>query len=115
MPKTASPEIFERFKIGCEWWNDRELDLMQEWCATMTKAELLAALEAAKMPSAPLYSTRDALDDPHVQAMGYLEKVPFPGAARPVPIIETPFRMMGGSVPPLRCRVTPVSLWRSSS
>jgi crotonobetainyl-CoA:carnitine CoA-transferase CaiB-like acyl-CoA transferase len=33
------------------------------------------------------------LDDPHVQAMGYLHRVPFPGASRPVPILETPFRM----------------------
>ncbi len=27
------------------------------------------------------------------QAMGYLKRVPFPGASRDVPIIETPFRM----------------------
>jgi crotonobetainyl-CoA:carnitine CoA-transferase CaiB-like acyl-CoA transferase len=45
------------------------------------------------MPAAPLYSTQDVLDDPHVQAMGYLRRVPFPGAPRDVPIIETPFRM----------------------
>ncbi len=68
-------------------------DLMQEWCAAMTKAELLAALEAARVPSAPLHSTQDALDDPHIEAMGYLQRVDFPGAPRPVPIIETPFRM----------------------
>ena len=90
-------ELFDdpRFADDDLRWENGDVlnDLMQEWCATMTKAELLAALEAARMPSAPLYSTRDALDDPHVQAMGYLEKVPFPGAARPVPIIETPFRM----------------------
>ena len=45
------------------------------------------------MPAAPLLSTQDVLDDPHVAAMGYLRRVPFPGASRDVPIIETPFRM----------------------
>ncbi len=44
-------------------------------------------------PAAPLHSTQDVLDDPHVQAMGYLQRVPVPGRAEPVPIIETPFRM----------------------
>lgn len=68
-------------------------DLMQEWCEGKTKAEVLAALDAAKLPAAPLHSTQDVLDDPHVQAMGYLKPVAFPGASRDVPIIETPFRM----------------------
>lgn len=68
-------------------------DLMQEWCADKTKAEVLELLESAKLPAAPLHSTQDVLDDPHVEAMGYLRRVPFPGASRPVPIIETPFRM----------------------
>ncbi len=68
-------------------------DIMAEWCADKTKAELLDLLEKAKMPAAPLHSTQDVLDDPHVQAMGYLRRVPFPGASRDVPIIETPFRM----------------------
>ena len=30
MPRTASPEIHERFRQGFEWVNCRELDLMQE-------------------------------------------------------------------------------------
>jgi crotonobetainyl-CoA:carnitine CoA-transferase CaiB-like acyl-CoA transferase len=68
-------------------------DLMQEWCDGRTKADVLAALEAAKLPAAPLNSTQDVLDDPHVQAMGFLKPVPFPGASRDVPIVETPFRL----------------------
>ena len=68
-------------------------DLMQEWCTGRTKAEALALLEEAKLPAAPMHSTQDVLDDPHVQAMGYLQRVPFPGASKPVPIIETPFRL----------------------
>jgi crotonobetainyl-CoA:carnitine CoA-transferase CaiB-like acyl-CoA transferase len=68
-------------------------DLMQEWCTGKTKAQVLEALEAAKLPAAPMHSTQDVLEDPHIEAMGYLKSVPFPGASRDVPIIETPFRM----------------------
>jgi crotonobetainyl-CoA:carnitine CoA-transferase CaiB-like acyl-CoA transferase len=76
------------------WKNGDELDeLMAAWCADKTKAEVLDLLEAAKLPAAPMYSPQDALDDPHVQAMGFLQRLPFPGASRRVPIVATPFRM----------------------
>ncbi|WP_099020674.1 CaiB/BaiF CoA transferase family protein [Mycolicibacterium palauense] len=68
-------------------------DIMADWCADKTKAEVLGLLEGAKLPAAPMHSTQDVLDDPHVRAMGYLRHVAFPGAPRDVPIIETPFRM----------------------
>jgi crotonobetainyl-CoA:carnitine CoA-transferase CaiB-like acyl-CoA transferase len=68
-------------------------DVMQEWCKHMTRAELMASADAAKLPAAPLASPGEVLEDPHVEAMGYLQRIDFPGAARPVPIIETPFRM----------------------
>jgi crotonobetainyl-CoA:carnitine CoA-transferase CaiB-like acyl-CoA transferase len=68
-------------------------DLMQAWCSDRTKDEVMGLLEAAKLPAAPMLSPQDVLDDPHVQQMGYLQRVPFPGASRAVPIIETPFRL----------------------
>ncbi|WP_426573922.1 CaiB/BaiF CoA transferase family protein [Aquihabitans sp. McL0605] len=76
-------------------WEHGDLlnDLTQAWCDGKTKAEVMALLVAAKLPAAPLASPQDVLDDPHVEAMGYLQRVPFPGASRDVPIIETPFRM----------------------
>jgi crotonobetainyl-CoA:carnitine CoA-transferase CaiB-like acyl-CoA transferase len=76
-------------------WEHGDLlnDIMAQWCADKTKAEILTLLETAKLPAAPMHSTREVLDDPHVQAMGYLQRVPFPGAPVDVPIIETPFRM----------------------
>ncbi|MDG4664601.1 CoA transferase [Mycobacterium sp. 236(2023)] len=67
--------------------------IMADWCAGKTKAEVLELLEAAKLPAAPMHSTQDVLDDPHVQAMGYLQRIPFPGTSQGVPIIETPFRL----------------------
>jgi crotonobetainyl-CoA:carnitine CoA-transferase CaiB-like acyl-CoA transferase len=85
-PRFASDDL--------RWENGDFLnDIMQAWCDDKTKAECVALLEAAKMPSAPLLSTQEVLDDPHVQAMGYLKPTPFPGAPKDVPIIETPFRM----------------------
>jgi len=90
-------ELFDDPRFGDDdrrWENGDVLnDLMQAWCADKTKAEVLELLDAARMPAAPLYSTQDVLDDPHIQAMGYLRPLPYPGAAKPVPIIETPFRM----------------------
>jgi crotonobetainyl-CoA:carnitine CoA-transferase CaiB-like acyl-CoA transferase len=76
------------------WANGDVLnDLMQAWCDGRTKAEVLALLEVAKLPAAPMHTTADVFADPHIEAMGYLKRVDFPGASRPVPIVETPFRM----------------------
>ena len=90
-------ELFDdpRFADDDSRWENGDFlnDLMQQWCSGKTKAEALAALEAAKLPAAPLNSPQEVLDDPHVAAMGYLKRVPFPGASKPVPLIETPFRL----------------------
>lgn len=76
------------------WQNGDVLnDIMARWCADKTKTQVLELLEKAKMPAAPLHSTQDVLDDPHIAAMGYLQRVSFPGASRDVPIVDTPFRM----------------------
>jgi len=68
-------------------------DVMTRWCADRTKADVLQRLDAAKLPAAPMRSPQEVLDDPHVRAMGYLQRVDFPGASHPVPITDTPFRM----------------------
>lgn len=76
------------------WSNGDVLnDLMAQWCVGKTKAEVLDLLENAKLPAAPMYSTQEVLEDPHVAAMGYLRRMAFPGAPHDVPIIETPFRL----------------------
>ncbi len=66
---------------------------MQKWCDERTKAEAVAELESAKIPAYPVYSAQDALDDPHVQAMGYLNYVEYKGLKEPAPIVGAPFRM----------------------
>ena len=66
---------------------------MAEWCAPRTIENALAELEAARIPAGPLYSPQQVLDDPHVQAMGFLKPMDYPGLPRPAPVIETPFRL----------------------
>jgi crotonobetainyl-CoA:carnitine CoA-transferase CaiB-like acyl-CoA transferase len=63
---------------------------MAEWSAARTTAEALAELEAAKIPSAPLYSPQQALDDAHIRAAGLLRDTEYPGVARRVPLAPTP-------------------------
>lgn len=91
------PELFDdpRFADDDLRWRNGDVlnEIMAQWCADKTKAEVVELLDAAKLPAAPMHSTQEVLDDPHVQAMGYLRRVPFPETPRGVPIIETPFRL----------------------
>jgi crotonobetainyl-CoA:carnitine CoA-transferase CaiB-like acyl-CoA transferase len=66
---------------------------MQSWCEERSVSQATVALEAARIPAAPMLSPLEAGDDPHVRAMGYLKLMDYPGLPRPAPIIETPFRM----------------------
>ena len=68
-------------------------DRMQSWCDGKTRAEALTAMEAFKLPGSPLYSPQEALDDPHVRAIGYMQPMPFPGLSHPAPISQTPFNL----------------------
>lgn len=91
------PELFEdpRFADDDTRWENGDVlnDLMADWCRDRTQAEALELMEAAKLPAAPMHTTAEVLADPHVEAMGYLHRVDYPGASRPVPLIETPFRL----------------------
>lgn len=66
---------------------------MAEWCGDMTVVELMDRFEAARLPGSPVLSPLEAVNDPHVQAMGYLKPLSYPGLPEPAPIIETPFRL----------------------
>jgi len=66
---------------------------MAQWCGERTTEEALADLDRARIPAAPVYSPQEALDDPHVRAMRFLEPVAFPGLARPALVAGTPVRL----------------------
>ena len=63
---------------------------MAEWCLKRTSAEALAEMEAARVPGGPVYAPRDVLEDPHVQAIGFLEQVTYPTAEKPLAIAGFP-------------------------
>jgi crotonobetainyl-CoA:carnitine CoA-transferase CaiB-like acyl-CoA transferase len=66
---------------------------MQDWCEGKTTTEVMAGCDGARIPASPVLSPQQAIDDPHVKAMGYLVPVDYPGLPRTAPVIETPFRM----------------------
>ena len=90
-----------------EWFTDsrfaddemraRNIDVLNErmieWCAGKSIPEVMAALDSARIPGSPVLSPQQAVDDPHVQAMGYLKPLDYPGLPVPAPVIETPFRL----------------------
>jgi crotonobetainyl-CoA:carnitine CoA-transferase CaiB-like acyl-CoA transferase len=66
---------------------------MQRWCAERTTEQCLRELEAAKLPAGTVYSPQQALDDPHVRAMGFMKAVDYPGLPKPAPVADTPVRL----------------------
>ncbi len=66
---------------------------MSQWCASRTTAEALKAMEAHKVPGGPVYSPQQALDDPHINAVGILQEVPYPTAPKPVRLANYPVTM----------------------
>jgi crotonobetainyl-CoA:carnitine CoA-transferase CaiB-like acyl-CoA transferase len=71
---------------------------MAAWCAERTTDAALAELEAARIPAGPVYSPQQALDDAHVQAIGFLKALAFPGSSAPAPVSDTPFSLSGTEI-----------------
>jgi crotonobetainyl-CoA:carnitine CoA-transferase CaiB-like acyl-CoA transferase len=70
------------------------LERMRVWCAERTTAEALAALDAAGLPAGPVYTLQQALDEPQVAAMGFLQAVAgFPGTDQPINVPNLPVEL----------------------
>ena len=63
---------------------------MGRWCAERTTGEALEILGKAMIPAGPVLKPQQALDDPHVAAMGFLQDVDYPGLPRPAPVARMP-------------------------
>lgn len=63
------------------------------WCKDKSIAEALDLLEKARVPASPVYTPQQVLDDPHVQAMRFLQPIAYPGLPRPAPVATTPVRL----------------------
>lgn len=66
---------------------------MQDWCVDKTVAQAMAGCDAARIPASPVLSPQQAIDDPHIRAMGFLQPVDYPGLRRPAPLVGTPFNL----------------------
>jgi crotonobetainyl-CoA:carnitine CoA-transferase CaiB-like acyl-CoA transferase len=67
--------------------------IIEEWMADKTRAEVVETLNAAGMPTGPVYTARDVFDDPHFRIRGMLSDVDDPDVgrytfARSVPHLE---------------------------
>jgi crotonobetainyl-CoA:carnitine CoA-transferase CaiB-like acyl-CoA transferase len=69
---------------------------MNTWCAARTNAEALAELERAKIPAGPVYSPREALEDPALAAT-FLEGVVGVGSGESSRVPRAPFRIEVGA------------------
>lgn len=67
---------------------------IQDWCAARSSADAIAAFEAARVPAGPIYTMRDALDDPHVSASDIFTNIDFPGIGK-APVTATPVKLHG--------------------
>jgi crotonobetainyl-CoA:carnitine CoA-transferase CaiB-like acyl-CoA transferase len=67
---------------------------IQDWCATRSSADVIAAFEAARVPAGPVYTMREALDDPHVRASDIFTTIAFPGVGN-APVAATPVKLHG--------------------
>lgn len=66
---------------------------LAQWCAERSSAEVLAEMEAARIPAGPVMSPQQVLDDPHVAARGMFRHLEYPGAGKAAPVMTTPFSL----------------------
>ncbi|MEM9618971.1 MAG: CoA transferase [Pseudomonadota bacterium] len=69
---------------------DALCEMMAEWCADKTTSEALTALEKAGVPSGPVLSMQQALDNPQVEAMDFFNSVNFPDVPKAAPVCDLP-------------------------
>jgi len=69
---------------------DPILERMKAWCAERDTATAVRELEAAGVPAGPVYTPREALADPQVEALGVLRPVEYPGLPKPAQVVDLP-------------------------
>lgn len=80
---------------------------MRQWCSERTTDDALRELQSAGLPSGPVHTLQQALDQPQVAAMQALHAIgDFPGLQRPARVPDLPVRLSvsGGGIthrPPL--------------
>lgn len=63
---------------------------MQQWTKTRTTAEVIEALDTARIPCGEVLTPEEALNHPQIQAMDYLEDLSYPGVEGTYPLPRIP-------------------------
>jgi len=63
---------------------------MQQWCNGRSREEVLALLEGARLPAAPVLTPQQALDHPHMMMAGLFNRLPHGDDNVAVPLADTP-------------------------
>ncbi|MYC60574.1 MAG: hypothetical protein F4X09_10350 [Gammaproteobacteria bacterium] len=63
------------------------------WCAERTSEEVLAEMEAARLPAGPVLSPQEVLEDPHIAARGIFQATEYPGLNGSAPLMKTPVEL----------------------
>jgi crotonobetainyl-CoA:carnitine CoA-transferase CaiB-like acyl-CoA transferase len=64
--------------------------IVERWSREQTCAAALAELAKAKVPASQVLKPQAALDDAHIQAMGFFQDVQYPGMRKPAPVAKVP-------------------------
>ncbi|MXW02734.1 MAG: CoA transferase [Holophagales bacterium] len=66
---------------------------MSAWCASRSTGEAVETLNAAMIPSGPVYSMQQTLDDPHIAEVGSFVPLEYPDMTRPAPVAQPSVRL----------------------
>ena len=66
---------------------------MAAWCASRSTGEAVETLNAAMIPSGPVYSMQQTLDDPHIAEVGSFAELDYPDMPRPAPVAQPSVRL----------------------
>ena len=72
---------------------DAVCERMAEWTGERTTQACLDALQAANIPGAPVLSPQEALEHPHIKALGLMLPLAYPGLATKAPVAKVPLNL----------------------
>jgi crotonobetainyl-CoA:carnitine CoA-transferase CaiB-like acyl-CoA transferase len=67
--------------------------IMQKWCESRTVDEALEQLEANRIPAGAIYTPQQTLEDRHVNEAGFFHSMEYPGADKPIPVLQEPVKL----------------------
>jgi crotonobetainyl-CoA:carnitine CoA-transferase CaiB-like acyl-CoA transferase len=67
--------------------------IMQKWCEARTVNEALEQLEANRIPAGAIYTPQQTLEDKHVKEAAFFHSMEYPGADKPIPVLQEPVKL----------------------